>query len=80
MADQVKHSKQIKLVAGFVDGDDRAITLDNPKDNVTAEEINALEADAVTAIIGDKAGADFKEWKSASVVETKVTTLDLASA
>ena len=78
MADTTKISKQLKLVAGFNDGDDRTISLDNPRDNITAAEIQALPAE--NAIIGDKAGATFKEWKSAAIVETTVTTLDLASA
>ena len=67
MADTTKVSKQLKLVAGFT-----------PRDNITAAEIQALPAE--NAIIGDKAGATFKEWKSAAIVETTVTTLDLASA
>ena len=78
MADTTKTSKQLKLVAGFVDGDDRTIAIDNPKDDITAEEIQALPAES--AIVGDKAGAAFKQWKSAAIVETTVTTLDLVSA
>lgn len=78
MADTIKTSKQLKLVAGFNDGDDRTISIDAPRSDITAEEIQALPAES--AIVGDKAGAAFKEWKSAAIVETTVTTLDLASA
>lgn len=79
MADKVKSTKQLKLVAGFEDGDDRTISLDNPKTDITAEEINALEAGATAAIIGDKADAAFTGWKDARIVESEVVYLDLTT-
>lgn len=80
MADIVKTTKQLILVAGFADGDDRTISFDAPKNDITATQINNLKTNAATAIIGDKAGAAFTGWNSASIVERTVTTLDLASA
>lgn len=80
MADIVKTTKQLILVAGFADGDDRTISFDDPKNDITATQINNLKTNAATAIIGDKAGATFTGWKDARVVERTVTTLDLASA
>ena len=80
MADTTKTTKQLKLVAGFIDGDDRTISLDNPRDSITAADISAMDSIAAGVIFGDKAGATFKEWKSAAVIDTTVTTLDIASA
>ncbi len=78
MADIVKTTKQLNLVAGFEDGDDRTITVDNPKDDITAAKLNGtLKNNATMTLIGDKAGAKFTGWNSALIVETTVTTLDL---
>ena len=77
MADKVKTISQLKLVAGFIDGDDRVLTVDNPKATITGGEINALDGNC---LIGDKAGAAFKEWKSAEIVDTTTTKLDLETA
>ena len=79
MADTIKTSKQLKLVAGFIDGDDRTISLDNPRDNITAAEIQAMDSIAAGVIFGDKADADFRKWKSAKVVESTVKYLDLTT-
>ena len=77
MADIRKITKQLKLVAGFEDGDDRTISLDNPRDDITAEEIQAMDSVAAGVLFGDKAEAGFRKWKSAKVVESSVTYLDL---
>ena len=74
MADTVRTTKQLKLQAGFVDGDDRTITLDNPVANLTGAQIKAVDG---SVLIGDKDGAAFDSWKSAKIVETQTTTLDL---
>lgn len=80
MADITKTTKQLILVAGFADGDDRTISLDNPKSDITAEQINALKDRGIITIVGDKNRAKFTGWKDARLVESTVTTLDLASA
>lgn len=77
MADKTKLSYQLKLLAGFADGDTRTITLENPKPNLTASEINAINALAAGVLIGDKYGAAFAELKDANIVETQTTYLDL---
>lgn len=81
MADKVKRNKQLKIVAGFADGDDRTITIDNPKDNLKKSNITgALKTKAGEVLAGDKTGAKFTAWRDARIVESTVTTLDLASA
>lgn len=82
MSDKVTTSKTLNIVVEFVDGDTRTLPpLDNPKDNLTKEQINAVAAIAKTSnlLIGDKAGADFKEFKTAKVLETERIVLDLNS-
>lgn len=77
MADKTKTSYQLKLLAGFADGDTRTINIDNPRSDLTASEINAINALAAGVLIGDKYGAAFAELKDANIVETRTTYLDL---
>ena len=80
MADTTKTTKQLKLVAGFIDGDARTISLDNPRDSITAADISAMDSIAAGVIFGDKAEAGFMRWKSAKTVESTVKYLDLTTA
>lgn len=79
MADVIKTRGVLQLVAEFTDGDDRTITLDNPKAAPTAAAINAAAAFAKEnkLIIGDKAEAGFTRFKSAKKVATTTRHLDL---
>jgi len=79
MADTTKTTKQLKLVAGFEDGDERTITIENPKDNITAEQIKALNAKAAMVLVGDKYGAPFSIFKDAGIYLTTQVDLDLQS-
>lgn len=76
MADTIKTTKQLKLQAGFADGDDRTITLDNPITGLTGTQVKAVDG---SALIGDKTGAAFSGWLSAKIVETQTTYLDLTT-
>lgn len=79
MADVIKSRGVLQLVAEFTDGDDRTITLDNPKTTLTASAINNAAAYAKdnNLILGDKAAADFTRFKSAKKVSTTTRYLDL---
>lgn len=79
MADKVSQVRELKLEAGFYDGDTRTIAIDNPVANVTAAQIKAVGTTLKTtqALIGDKTGAAFVGINSAKVVRKKVTNLDL---
>ena len=79
MADVVKTKGILSLVASFTDGDDRTITVDNPAATVTGAQVNALGTIAKNnkVLIGDKAGADFKEFKSAKRSSQTTTYYDL---
>lgn len=77
MADVSKTTSTLTLVAEFSDGDDRTITLDNPKSAVTAEQINALNASASAVLVGDKDKSDFLRFKSAKKKTSTITWLDV---
>ena len=80
MADKVVLKNELSLVAKFVDNDDRTITVDNPKANLTAADIKAFEVVTknTKAIIGDKGSADFYEFTKAKTKKSKKTELDLS--
>lgn len=73
--DTVKSYAQLKIVAGFSDEDDRTITLENPRDGITEADVQALPAAGV--LIGDKFGAEFTRFKSATYVRGTNTEWDL---
>ena len=79
MADRVTSSNELKLVAGFYDGDTRAMTIDDPKGDLTATQIKAVGTTLknTAAIIGDKAGAAFTGFVSAKKSQKTTTQLDL---
>lgn len=65
MATKTTTYKQVKIIAAFADEDDRTITIENPVDNLTEQDIRALEPAAAKVIIGDKYGAAFTRFKTA---------------
>lgn len=65
MATKITTYKQVKIIAAFADEDDRTITIENPVDNLTEQDIRALEPAAAKVIIGDKYGAAFTRFKTA---------------
>ena len=80
MADKVTTTSTLQMVAEFVDGDDRTINLDNPNTaiNLAAGVVNlGTYCKDNQVIIGDKADAAFKEFKSAKVIDKTVRKFDL---
>lgn len=80
MADTIKSSTELKLEAGFYDNDTRVITLENPRDDLTSDDILAVEtlAKNTQPIIGDKGSAAFVKFNSAKIVDKTITQLDLS--
>ena len=80
MADITKTKGTLQLVAEFTDGDDRTITVDNPKATLTAGASNAVASSAKNNNIppGDKAAADFSRFKSAKKIAQTTKYLDLS--
>lgn len=77
MADTMTTTYELKILAGFVDEDDRTLTLPNPKPEITTEELEALETLAAPVLIGDKYGAQFSRFKSVVRKTTVKTKYDL---
>jgi len=77
MADVTKTEKVLSVVAEFADGDDRTITLNNPRSNITWADIEALNASASAVLIGDRAAANFYRMKEAYTRETTAVYYDL---
>ena len=82
MADVVKSESTLKFRLLFVDGDDRTITLKNPKATIPNEQITALNAliQSGNMIIGDKTGATFGKIGKATKVTTQKRYLDWTTA
>lgn len=68
----------LKLVAGFVDGDTRTISYPNPRGGLSAADIDALDTLANGVLIGDKYGAQFSTFKQAYYHSSTKTELDLS--
>lgn len=78
MPDIIKTEETLKLDYTFVDGDTRANSIKNPRDDITASDMQALETKirANNLIIGDKGGATFARLKATRVNKT-TTTFDI---
>jgi len=74
--DTITTTNQLKLLAGFADEDDRTISLNDPRENLTWANIQALATKATNVLIGDKYQAKFTRFKEAKYVETAITEVD----
>lgn len=77
MADKITFTKELKLLAGFADEDDRTITISDPKVGLTSNEIHAFATVAAPVLIGDKYGAAFVRFKEAKYVNKTTCKIDL---
>lgn len=80
MADVQTNSTTLKIDNLFVDGDTRIITLKNPKQNISASEINALQnfMQANNVIVGDRYSGTFGRIESITRVTEQRTAIDLS--
>ena len=77
MADIIKEERMVKLLAAFADEDDRTITINDARSDITGSMIDSLESAAANVLIGDKYGAAFTRFKEAKVVNQITRTFDL---
>lgn len=79
-ADTVTSSSEGKLKVKFYDGDDRTITINDPKSNLDAAKVNTFVnwLKSSQAIIGDKTGASLVGAESFFITDKMVTRLDLS--
>lgn len=78
-ADTVTSSSTGNLVVEFYDGDNRTLPIDDPRDNLTATEINAFIETLKTnqPIIGDKTGASITGASKFTIVDKVDIKFDL---
>ena len=78
--DTVTSSREGSLVVSFYDSDNRTIKIDNPRNDLTAADINAVVEVMKTTqpIIGDKTGASVVGAESFKILEKTTTQLDLS--
>lgn len=78
MADVIKTKNTLQLVAGYTDGGERIINIENPKADLTDTQINAVGALAANALVSD-GGAPFSRFKSAKKIIHTNKKLDLSA-
>lgn len=78
MADVSTETSSLKFDFYFVDGDTRAVTLKNPKGEITTSEIQQLQTfmRANNVLIGDKVGGTFGKIEAVTRVTEEKTYLD----
>lgn len=78
--DTITSSREGKLVVEFYDSDNRTVTFDNPRSDLTAADVNAVVNYMKTnqPVIGDKHGASIVGASSYKTVEKISTKLDLS--
>lgn len=80
MADTVTSSANLKINWQFADGDTRMATAPNPKNDLTAQQVQAIIDNAVTngLLVGDKAGAALSGVVQVYTENQTKTKIDLA--
>lgn len=84
MADKITEEYDLLIDNLFIDGDTRRITLKNPKDEISAQDISTLETlilngGTSTMLIGDKTGSPFRRINKITKRHTSTATLDLTT-
>lgn len=80
MSDTIKSSSDLKLTWEFDDGDTRSHSVKNPKNNLTAADIQTFATATIIskAIVGDKTGAAVTQIKSAITTEKTELYMDIS--
>lgn len=62
--------EKVRMTARFTDEDTRIISMDSPRSGLSRADIEATADLAEVCLIGDVAGAPFREWRDAAIVDT----------
>jgi len=84
MADQLTTEDDLLIDNLFIDGDTRRITMKNPEEGITAQQIASLETlilngGTSTLLIGDKSGSPFRRINKVTRRSTSTLNLDLTT-
>ena len=63
----------------FTDGDDRTLSIENPRQNLAQSDFATLNSLAQQAFVGDKEGAPCKGIKTAKYVAGTTTELEVTA-
>ena len=74
--DTTTTTKSLTIVAEFDDGDDRSISIDNPRNGITWADVQNLSQYAQNVLVGDKTGSPFNRIKAAHLTERYSLILD----
>lgn len=84
MADQITTTSTLNIQTAYKDTDTRIVKLKNPRDNISTQDITALEtlikngADgSASLLIGDKRGSDFLQIDKVTRINKRTLTFDL---
>lgn len=79
MPDSILTTNTLKIENMFVDGDSRTITLKNPSNSISRDDITALNTFMQTnnVIIGDKYGGTFGRIARVTKINQTRRTLDI---
>ncbi|SHK67859.1 DUF2922 domain-containing protein [Tepidibacter formicigenes] len=69
-------SKKLLMTFENALGKKVSISIDDPKDDITSEEVKTVMDDIITKNIFTSNGGDFKKADSAKIVETDVTEFE----
>lgn len=76
MADTITTTKSLTIIAEFDDGDNRSISIDNPRNGITWENIRTINTYAANVLIGDKNKSKFNRISSAHTTERYTLIVD----
>lgn len=84
MADTTTTTQELLIDTLYIDGDTRRVTMKNPRDDITEQEILELETLILnggqsTLLVGDKTGAPFRRINKVTARATTTLTLDLTA-
>ena len=84
MADQLTTEDDLLIDNLFIAGDTRRITMKNPEEGITAQQIASLETlilngGTSTLLIGDKSGSPFRRINKVTRRSTSTLNLDLTT-
>lgn len=84
MADQITTTSTLNIQTAYKDTDTRIVKLKNPRDNISTQDITALETlirngsdGSQSLLIGDKRGSDFQQIDSVTRINKRTLTFDL---
>ena len=78
MADKVVSSSELYIEGSYSDGSKRTIVLPNPADNITEQQVKALESTVAKVLCAESSTASLTGFTGAKTRTITTTQFDLA--